>query len=330
MDARWFSPHQIDWLDRLERELPNLREALEFALSEVGETGLGLAAAMYPLWLSRGMLSEGRRWLDRALNETNEPTVERATALYGAATSAALQGDLPAATAWVAQGQVLVQQTADPIAHAMVALGDGLTALVSGDLDHARTCLDDALGVQGIPAAQAAALLMLGWAHELRGDMHGALVCHEKALALSESHGEFVYRTYALWSIGVAKWREGEGDRAAQLLKQGLELAHLVNDPRMAASCLEALAWIVGEKHNPRVAVVMMGAAETLGHAVGSATVAFPNLFVYHEECERQAREALGAQEFEAAHEEGSSLSFDEAVAYAVEGSTSLTGSARS
>ena len=71
---------------------------------------------------------------------------------------------------------------------------------------------------------------------------------------------------------------------------------------------------------------VMMGAAETLGHAVGSATVAFPNLFVHHEECERQAREALGAQEFEAAHQEGSSLSFDEAVAYAVEGSTSLTG----
>ena len=327
--AGWFSSRQIDWLDRLERELPNLREALEFALSEAGETGLGLAAALYPLWFSRGMLSEGRRWLDRTLAHTpSEPTVERATALYGAAMSAGLQGDLPAATARVAEGRVLVQQTADPIAHAMVALGDGFTALVGGDLDHACTCLDDALGVQGHPAAQAGALLMLGWAHELRGDVHEAFLCHGKALALSESHGESVYRTYALWSIGVAEWREGDRGRAAQLLKQGLELAQLANDPRMAASCLEALAWIAGEMHDPRVAVVMMGAAEALGHAVGSATVAFPNLLVYHEQCERRAREELGVRGFEAARQDGASLSFDEAVAYALDGLTSLTRSA--
>ena len=32
----WFSPRQLDWLARIQREMPNIREALEFSLSEDG------------------------------------------------------------------------------------------------------------------------------------------------------------------------------------------------------------------------------------------------------------------------------------------------------
>jgi hypothetical protein len=161
-----------------------------------------------------------------------------------------------------------------------------------------------------------------------RGDVDEALICHQKALALTEAHGESVYRMYALWSIGVAKWRHGERAEASQLLKHGLQLAHVINDPRIAASCLEALAWIANDENNPRRAVVMMGAADALGRAVGSATVAFPNLMVHHEECEHRAREALDDQGFHAALEQGRSLTFGGAVTYALEGATSLTAQA--
>jgi hypothetical protein len=41
-------------------------------------------------------------------------------------------------------------------------------------------------------------------------------------------------------------------------------------------------------------------------------------LTVFHDECERRAREALGDNEFEAAWQEGCSLQFDEAVAFAL------------
>jgi non-specific serine/threonine protein kinase len=61
-----------------------------------------------------------------------------------------------------------------------------------------------------------------------------------------------------------------------------------------------------------------MAAAEALGHAGGASTVVvLPHLEHFHRECERRAREALDAEEFEAARLEGCSLSFDEAVAYA-------------
>jgi hypothetical protein len=39
-------------------------------------------------------------------------------------------------------------------------------------------------------------------------------------------------------------------------------------------------------------------------------------LTVFHEECARRAREALDADAFEAAQQEGDSLTFDEAVEY--------------
>ena len=47
-----------------------------------------------------------------------------------------------------------------------------------------------------------------------------------------------------------------------------------------------------------------------------ASTVVLPHLLVFHEECDSHAREALGDREFEAAHQEGSAMSFDEAVAY--------------
>lgn len=42
------------------------------------------------------------------------------------------------------------------------------------------------------------------------------------------------------------------------------------------------------------------------------------DLLVFHEECDSHVREALGDKEFEAAHQEGSAMSFDEAIAYAI------------
>ncbi len=317
--AEWFSSWQLDWNHRLECELPNLREALEFALSGAGEEGLEMASALQPFWLARGMLGEGRRWFDRALSrEPRTPTVGRARALYRATVLAELQGEPQVGTALAAEGRVLAEQIADPLVHSMVAYTDGWAALMRSDFDRARTCLEAAIDTDRDPVLKASALLLLGWTHELNGDCGTALGWLQQALALAESHGESVFRSYALRAIGITQWRLGEPDRATQTLREGIRLAQLVNDPRNVAACLEALAWIAGDQLNPRRAVVLMAAAERLVQAVGSSAAVFPHLAVFHEECERRAREALDAAEFDAAREKGSSLRFGDAVSYAL------------
>ena len=93
-------PHQLVWLERLEREHANLREALRWAV-ECGEAepALRLAGALGWFWEVRGYLTEGRQGLaaSLALPEAAGRTVVRAKALDGAGLLAHLQGDHAAA-----------------------------------------------------------------------------------------------------------------------------------------------------------------------------------------------------------------------------------------
>ncbi|NKU60888.1 hypothetical protein GS883_21420 [Rhodococcus hoagii] len=141
-EADWISPRQLDWSDRLRGELPNLREAFDFAIAENDGSALPLAAALYPFWIARGLFAEGRRWLHRALDQTHrQPTTLQAKSLFAAAILAAFQGDLTVAAARAEDALALESPAADPIARAYVAMAAGITAFCSGDLEQARVRL---------------------------------------------------------------------------------------------------------------------------------------------------------------------------------------------
>ncbi|MEU1548388.1 protein kinase [Nocardia sp. NPDC005745] len=327
VEAEWIGPRQLEWIARLEREQPNLREAMEFCSSEETDTeaGLRIAAALFPFWLSRGLIREGRHWLDRALaRRPGQPTAARVEALYADSALAGAQGDLRAATALVEEAQALAEQITDPLARARITHADGILALVSGDLSRACTRLEEALEVvvaRGDLSSQVWILTSLGLAYELQGDAPRAIGCHQQVLNITASHGESVYRSYALWALGVAVLQQGDRGRAAELLEQCLRLTRRVDDPVTAALALEALAWIAGAEDGARRAAILMGAAEALGRAVGSSAVLFPTLRVHHEDCERITRTALG-ERFEAARRKGAGMGFEEAVAYGLGEST--------
>jgi predicted ATPase len=63
-----FGPLAATWIDRLDAEYPNFREALRWAL-EAGAAweGLRLAQAITNYWFYRGYLAEGARWLSALL-----------------------------------------------------------------------------------------------------------------------------------------------------------------------------------------------------------------------------------------------------------------------
>ncbi len=299
--------------------MPNIREALEFSLSGDGEVALAIVAALQPFWMCRGMLREARQWTDRTLARApREPTRDRVQALFSAVLIAPLHGDLSAAAARAAEARALAERTDDPIAHAGVAMAEGITALMSGDFAGAAAHLKDSLRASDDENVQVNAMLLLGWALEFAGDST-ALIWQQKALDLATSRGESVYRSFALWELGISCWRHGQSDRAERLLREGLRFAQLINDQRNGAGCLEGLAWIAAQKNNPTDAVVMMGAADALARAIGSVAVpTLPRLQAFHAESESRSREALGDAEFDAARQRGGAMSFDAAAAYAL------------
>jgi non-specific serine/threonine protein kinase len=319
----WFSARQIVWIKRLDQEMPNLREAVEFSLTNSPEAAAGMAAHLSPFWISHGLVGEGRRWLDQALARTPpEPTYERVEAIYYASVLASLQGDVQEAAARARDAQEVAEQLAgqlaDPAAHALVAIADGFAAMLGGDPDRACRRLDEAVDACGDLTIRASAQLLLARAHEMRGDAAEALAWNQKVHTLAESHGESVYRTWALLGIGLDSLLKSDRQHATNVFKQGLRLAQQLDDRRTAATYIEALAWIAAADGKPARAVALMGAAETVGRAVGNYVFLFPNLPVFHEECDHSARDALDAQAYEAALEEGRSLRFDDAVAYAL------------
>ncbi|WP_330230399.1 protein kinase [Nocardia sp. NBC_00508] len=321
-DAQWISPRQLEWIARLERELPNLRTAMEFSLSESDERAAGIAGALFPFWSLRGRLSEGRRWCDRALSRSSDgPGLGRAKALYAASELATLQSDLAAATRYVAELRVLAEQTADPMTSALLANADGYTALVSGDLARASSRLTDAadaFDVLGEVTRHMNALVLLGLTCDLQGDLARALACLEKVLTVAESHGDTVFRSFASGFIGLAFWLQGEQDQATHMLKEAVRLSQLLGNPLVPAFCSEFLAWIAIEKHDARRAAVLLGAAEKLGSIVGNFSALLPNTIAHHEKCERNARKVLGTRAYEAAYQEGLEMSFDAVVGFAL------------
>ncbi|MDF3312496.1 protein kinase [Rhodococcus sp. T2V] len=319
---QWISPRQLDWVTRLEQELPNIRAALEFCVKNDSGAGLRTASALWLFWASQGLYNEGRRWLDDLLAQQSGPsTVDRIKALFVDSFLAGVQGDVPVARALVDQVRALADQATDPIVHAHLALADAYLTLFGENLSDARTSLKNAISVytaQGDLLFQVIALGLLGILHDLQNDREEAIECLGHALAITEARGESVYRSYVLWALAVAVWRNGNRTKAIELLRRALQLDQLVNDPLNASVCLQVLAWITAEEHNARRAVVLMGAAEALSRSVGSPTVGVPGLHAHQDKCEIETRQSLGDRVFAASREDGAALAFDAAVTYAL------------
>lgn len=151
------SHDQIVWLDRMETEIDNFREAMRWTLARDSlETAARIAAALDSFWELRDYLPEGRRWLEALYLQRDQlaPQV-RARLCHVLARLRCLLGDGPAPTLYEESMQWYEQ------------LGDTVAA--------ARVGVDLGWYTIGIASEQARALLERGLATlEPAGDRLGA------------------------------------------------------------------------------------------------------------------------------------------------------------
>ncbi|SOJ56053.1 Serine/threonine-protein kinase PknK [Mycobacterium simulans] len=317
---QWFGHGQLYWSERLMREMANIREALQFALDHDSAIALEMAVAMRPIWLNTGMLGEARRWLKSALDATSDqPSALRIHALGDVAFIAFVQGDLAESCARVAEARDHLEGMDDAELNATIDCMEGYIAVQMGEIERAAECIRGALAGVVEPEVRWASLYYLGWVLAASGDLAQAVSCFETALEFSRSHGESIYQSRALVSVGMGHWLRGDPQRAEPVLIEGLRLSQFVGDPFNGAQCLEALAWTAGSRHDWRHAAVLMAAADAQSRAIGSPLLYVPDLISCHVQCDKQARQELGPEGFEAAWAEGAALNFDEAVALVLE-----------
>jgi DNA-binding NarL/FixJ family response regulator len=139
----------------------------------------------------------------------------------------------------------------------------------------------------------------------------------EEILAITEPLNEHFYRSYALWGLGVAAWRQADMQRAARLLIQSLLLKHQVHELLGESRCLESLAWVAAGQRDHGRAATLLGAARAIADANGAPMTTAPHLASEHEECQRLVHSALGEEAFESAFEAGFEMGLEAAIQYA-------------
>lgn len=315
----WISADRPAWANRLMREQANLREAMEYCFDEAqdSEVGLQIATSLYPYWLTCGRFSEGRRWLDHALDATCARRSTRARALLLNSVLAGLQGDTTSAAGLLAHAAAIAGGSD---VTALTHYASGYVALYSGDSDSAVTHFAAAAAMFREDAnvfLQWGSLEGLGLAHVFAGDMDQAVESLDEALAITATGEHPDLHAYPLWAMGIALWQQGESSRAATAVRRGLQISRQ-GDPLALAYSLHVSAWLSADDGDEQRAAVLLGAADTLWRQLSSATMTFPDMRKFAKECEHQIRNRLGAKEFTAAHERGAAMTSAEAAAYAL------------
>jgi tetratricopeptide (TPR) repeat protein len=226
-------PSGAAWLERVERELPNLREAFTWSFGhDELELGVRLTGALRWFFGSMGNLAEARGWLELVLSRREE-----------------LSPDL-----------LLIAVTAS----AMLAWSQG---------DHTNTAVLGEEGVRLAEALDdrqqlANALIVRGAVAVYEGNPERATECFERAQGLCEELGDRWANAWLLTCWAVASRRTGSLDLAAQQLERALGIFRSLHDERGQVLPLVNLALLAQQQARLDRAVELATEAVTVATSI--------------------------------------------------------------
>jgi len=307
-------PDQRTWLDRLERELGNLRNALRWAIdSGEVELALRLAGALWFFWDMRGHLREGQQWLEAALALPGAAdTGSRRLAALNAAGWLALvhHGSYGPAVTLLEEARSMAEEAGDRDGLVRAKAFLGLTlAIGTQEIDRAQDLLASAVaGGAAIGDAWALALALYGQGHlALRGGRaEQAQERWQTCAAVAHSVGNLYGLSYLQFRWGVLALANRDLQRATGCLKESLRLAGELDSTREMAVAIAALALVAGAAGQVERAARLAGATQALLNRAGCDLPVF-----LRDEYERGVavvREHLDAGRFARLFETGNAL----------------------
>lgn len=312
--------HQARRLQHLADEHDNLRAALGWELAHQPERALQLAVVLSRFWERRTHLSEGRRWLEAALQATSvQPDVWRARALGSAGMLAFMQGDHEKAQRLSQAGADLARQLADedslqralqPLALALMMQGALAEAqrLLENSIAFAHTCQDRHL--------LADALRHLAGLAIMRGDLVGSANLHRQALGAAEACADEYVIAVELCRLGQIAVVQNQPVEAASLLRESVRYCQAVGDRFYLCQTIGALAGVAMLERKLVLAARLLGAEEVARESLGVTPSPAQRLFV--EALFGRLREALDEATLQAVWAEGRQLNLEAAITYAL------------
>ena len=311
---------QAAWLDRLERELDNLRAALDWAItSGNAEAGLRLASiTVGSLWTWRSHVPEGQRWLQRLLSVPAEVAATvRAKGLLAAGRVDFQAGQWPRGVDLCGQSRDLYREAGDAAGEARALIwmafnrwgiedDDEIGGILAAAIDAARRAER--------PLETAIALGLSGTWWSLRDLDRAQTLVEEGGLMMKGAENpNWLAHSYEFRAL-VAYLR-GDYARARELLSNALPLYLQIGNRVCSAHCLETTAALAAATGRPDVGATLLGAAERMRELLG--TTAPPYERIVRERGVDAVKTALDRETTEAAWELGRDLGFEPAMARA-------------
>ena len=246
-------PRQMAWLERLDRELANIRSSLGFLTrrAEAGdvaatEQGLRLGAQLWWYMHVRGTYAETREWLRPLLraSELHAPSIARGRALDAVGVAAWGLGEYETGLG-LAQASFEMAETLGDGAGACQALID-LTcdSLSLGDIPSARRTAAEALRraqERDDDWSWAWALTFRGMLEIAEGDEHAAANSFDAALRLRLRLGDLFGEAWASNGLASVAMLRGEPAVAEPLYEQALSIFRRLGERPTVATILDGL-----------------------------------------------------------------------------------------
>ncbi|MBV9547828.1 MAG: hypothetical protein JOY61_25925 [Chloroflexi bacterium] len=240
-----------EWLEQVSREQDNFRAALRRTIdSRDGEQAERLAGALYPFWLTRGHLSEGRMWLSLAV-QADEATLGahrlrwRARAFNGLGALAFAHGDYDAALGAFSAAFEGWREAGDQAGVAFAAMGLGNTRSYLGDPAAGRDVLEAGISAARHSRQPVSLSLGLGFLSRIEQDarhLDRARQLAEEAVEVATGCDFTRGVCSALVFLGDVLHEQGDLDRAGAVLHEARIVANRAGDRAFVSYASSGLA----------------------------------------------------------------------------------------
>jgi predicted ATPase len=324
-DREWFGPDQVVWYLRMSRELPNLRSALDFSLTDPAEyaAGLDLAGRLGYFWMACGYIAEGGHYLRRALAVSRAPGASLSRALWVCAWLTDFQGDLDEANDLATECMAQAFSQSDRAAAGWGTICCANTGMHWGYASEALAMYERARETheQGGDRGAGLAYALTGEAYTLvrLGRPEQALACLRRQRTLCGSWGDIWLHSSGDWVRCLIEVGRGDFLAAERFARTSLRAKHLLHDSIGMVLALAGLARTAAGLGDMDRAARLLGACDLVERGCG-LLLGTPRPDQLREQAEHQARAALGDQAFDGAFSQGRELDIESALAYALTG----------
>ena len=306
---------------RIEARYTEMLEALDWSL-EAGQpdTGLRLAAALTPFWLSTKRIDDGDGWFARALAQPSGSAARRARASHDHGYLLFFAGRYDEADPRFTQSRELAEEAGDANVVALALAGSARVALGRDPREAVRLTREAVAATDGTPAGdgRSSALHVLGVALQMTGDLDGARDVMSARLELGRAEGnEFVVWVESA-NLSMVERQLGNLDRAERLSRDALSIVQARGDAMAIPWILNGLAAATAAKGQLERAATLNGLAEALLAQAGGEWP--PDEREQYEETLRLVRQGLPADAVERERARGAAMSTEDGLAFALGG----------